>query len=80
MSNREKYLQAFKECFDVDEKEAKNLKYEDIPAWDSVGHMDLIATLEDEFDIEMETDDIIDFNSFQKGIDILKKYDVEIDA
>jgi len=37
-----------------------------------------MAELEDSFDIFLETDDIIDFSSFKKGIDIMKKYDVNI--
>lgn len=78
MTNAEKYLNIFKESFDVDEATAKGLKYQDIPAWDSVGHMSLIAALEDTFDIMMDTDDIIDFNSFEKGREILaKNYGIE---
>ena len=38
----------------------------------------MIALLEDEFDIMFEMDDIIDFSSFKKGIDTLKKYGVDI--
>ena len=53
------------------------LEYNTIPAWDSVGHMSLIAALEDAFDIMMDTDDIIDLSSYEKGKEILKKYDVE---
>ena len=76
--NEEKYLNIFKESFDVDETTARTLKYQDIPAWDSVGHMSLISALEDTFDIMMDTDDIIDFNSFEKGKEILaKNYGVE---
>jgi acyl carrier protein len=78
MTNLEKYTQAFTETFGVAEEEAKVLKYQDIQAWDSVGHMQLIAALEDAFDIMMETDDIIDLGSFDKGKEILTKYDVEI--
>ena len=78
MSNLEKYVGAFEEIFEVDEETAKELKYQDINAWDSIGHMDLIATLEDSFDIEMNTDDIIDFSSYKKGIEILRKYGIEI--
>ncbi len=78
MTNEEKYLSIFKESFDVDEATARTLKYQDIPAWDSVGHMSLIAALEDAFDIMMDTDDIIDFSSFEKGKEILaKNYDIE---
>ena len=40
--------------------------------------MSLIATLGDAFDIMMETDDIIDFSSYRKGMEILaEKYNVE---
>mgnify|MGYP001987092630 FL=1 len=37
-----------------------------------------MSALEDEFEIELDTDDIIDFSSYSKGIEILKKYKVEI--
>ena len=79
MSNLEKYRNAFVEGLDVEEyKITDSLEYEGIPEWDSVGHMSLVACIEEAFDIMMETEDIIDFNSFQKGIELLKKYDVEI--
>ncbi len=78
MTNLEKYRNAFTETLGIDEGKLVGLKYQDIKEWDSVGHMSLIAALEDAFDIMMDTDDIIDFNSYEKGIEILKKYDVEI--
>ena len=40
--------------------------------------MSLIGALEDEFGISIDNDDIIDFSSFEKGKEILKKYEVEI--
>ena len=40
--------------------------------------MQLIAELEDAFEIEFEMDDIINFSSYNKGIEILEKYEVEI--
>jgi acyl carrier protein len=76
MMNMEKYTEIFQKTFSVSEEEAKGLSYQDIPAWDSVGHMGLIAELEDAFNIMMDTDDIIDFSSFEKGIQILKKYEI----
>ena len=33
--------------------------------------MSFIAALEEAFDIMMDTDDIIDFSSFEKGMEIL---------
>ena len=40
--------------------------------------MSLVAALEDAFDIMMETDDIIDLSSYEKGMEILSKnYGIE---
>ena len=40
--------------------------------------MTLISNLEEKFKITFETDDIVDFSSFKKGIKILQKYKVKI--
>ena len=53
-------------------------EYNSIDTWDSIGHMQLMAELEDAFEIEFEMDDIINFSSYRKGIEILEKYEVEI--
>ena len=53
------------------------LAYQDIPEWDSVGHMNLMNALEEKFKIELDIDDIIDFSSFEKGKEILLKYGIE---
>jgi len=77
MNNEEKYANAFVEAFEIDADTAKTLKYQQIPAWDSVGHMGLMAKIEESFDIMMEPDDIIDFSSYEKGKEILSsKYGV----
>ena len=76
MSNIEKYNNVFKEMFDIDVEALKELHYQDIDEWDSVGHMSLMAALEDSFDIMIDTEDIIDFESYVKGIEILQKYGV----
>ena len=80
MNNLEKYKKAFTDSLNVSEKEVNdNLKYNEIPEWDSIGHMTLISDLEEEFKITFETDDIIDFSSYEKGKQILKeKYKIEI--
>ena len=78
MTNLEKYNNAFVEAFGVSEDKLESLEYQEIPEWDSVGHMQLIAALEDAFDIMFDTDDIVDFNSYQKGKELIKKYDVEL--
>ena len=78
MTNMEKYTQAFMDAFGVDAETAKSLKFQQIPAWDSVGHMGLVAQLEEQFGIMMEPDDIVDLNSYEKGREMLAvKYGVE---
>ena len=79
MNNLENYVNAFVEGLAVDKSIVNSqLEYQAIPEWDSVGHMGLVAALEDAFDIMMDTDDIIDFSSYNKGIEILStKYNVE---
>ena len=77
MNNLEKYDAAFIETLEITKEQLEGLEYQQIPSWDSVGHMELIATLEEAFDIMMDTDDILDFDSFEKGIEILKKYEID---
>lgn len=80
MTNIEKYNNAFVEGLEMSPDEVNDtLEYQGVPQWDSVGHMALIASLEDAFEIMMDTDDIIDFSSYKKGIEILKKYDITIE-
>jgi len=78
MANVGKYDRAFTETFGVEEASLATLRYQDVETWDSVGHMSLIAALEDAFGIVLDTDDIIDFSSYEAGKDILRKYDVEL--
>jgi acyl carrier protein len=79
LNNIDKYDKVFIECFSVDKaKLKKNLEYNSISQWDSVGHMSMIATLEEAFDVVFEMDDIIDFSSYNTGKEILKKYKINI--
>lgn len=78
MTNLEKYNQAFIESLEITADQLAGLAYQQVPNWDSVGHMGLIAAIEDAFDIMMDTDDIIDLSSYEKGMEILtKNYSVE---
>lgn len=76
MSNKDLYDNAFAEALDIPVTQTEGLEYQGIAEWDSVGHMALIAELENTFDIMLETDDIIDFSSYEKGMEILQKYGV----
>lgn len=79
MTNREKYDQVFVESFSVTPDHLnEDLVYQSVQQWDSIGHMGMVAALEEAFDIMLETDDIIDFGSYTKGIEILAKYNIVI--
>jgi acyl carrier protein len=78
MTNLDKYTKAFVDSFDVDPAVLPTCSYQSIATWDSMGHMGLMALIEESFGIMLETEDIIDFSSFEKGKEILRKYGVEI--
>jgi acyl carrier protein len=79
MDNETTYDKVFMENFSIEKGQlTAALEYNSIPEWDSVGHMSLMAGLEEAFDIIMEMDDIIDFSSYDVGKEILAKYDVVI--
>lgn len=78
MSNIEKYDEAFINTFEITKEQLPGLAYMSIETWDSVGHMGLVSALEDAFDIMLEPDDILDLSSYEKGKEILAKYDVAL--
>lgn len=76
-NNSDIYREAFISSLSIDPKNfSEELKYNEIEEWDSIGHMTLIAAIEEKFEISIETDDIVDFSSFKKGKEILKKYKI----
>lgn len=67
----------FSEVLDIDENMITNdLEYNSIPEWDSISHMSLVAAVEEKFDIMMEAEDVVNMSTFEKAIEILKKYGV----
>jgi len=79
MTNLDKYKKIFIDNFNIDNSKLEDLEYNKITEWDSIGHMTLIAALEEQFKITMETDDLIDLSSYKKGKQILcEKYKIEI--
>lgn len=76
MNNLEKYNNAFIETFGISQEKLNGLKYQDVEEWDSIGHMSLVAAIEDAFGVMLEVDDIIEMSSCEKGKEILAKYDI----
>lgn len=78
MTNREKYDKLFQDAFQVKPAALPMLKYRGLAAWDSVGHMDLMSSLEEAFKVNFSTLDVLDFTSYEKGKVILARYGVEL--
>jgi acyl carrier protein len=57
--------------------DVESLKYRDIEQWDSLGHMTLVAAIEDEFGVQLETDQVIDLSSFKVALDMLRGLGVD---
>ena len=77
--NLDTYNDVFKNLFGVSEQDLNaEFNFGVAPGWDSLGHMELIARLEDEFSIMLETDDITHFGGYENGKKILAKYGIEI--
>lgn len=79
MTNLEKYNKIFRSMFHKTDEELPGLRYRTIPLWDSIGHMDLMGELEETFDIRIDTRDVLDFTSYEKGKEVLAKYGVAIE-
>jgi len=75
--SKEKLLNAFVTALEIPVEDiCDELSYSQHAKWDSIAHMVLIAELETQFDIMLDTDDIIDLSSFAKAQEILTKYAV----
>ena len=78
MTNIQKYQDIFIKSLSIETKKFnEKIKYNEVPEWDSIGHMTLMSGLEEGFGITIDTDDIVDFSSFKKGFEILGKYGVK---
>jgi acyl carrier protein len=75
----EEVRQAFAAALDLPaETDIEALEIGGDPAWDSVGHMALVAELESRFGIVLETDDLVAMSSYAKAVEILRRYGVAV--
>jgi acyl carrier protein len=68
-----KYMKSiFEESIQLDSSYDLSLEsmFEEVPGWDSIGHMLIITALEENLDIELEIEEIIGVNTVQKLINI----------
>lgn len=79
MSNLEKLNKIFCEVFSVEES-VLNSEFDkcNVDGWDSVRQLSLTSSIEDEFDIMLDAEDILEFTSYENAKAVLAKYDIEI--
>ena len=78
MSNIEKLKEAFVEGLEIPMEEVEAATMESVDKWDSIGQMSLVAIIEEAFGIEFEPDEVMAFNSYAAGLDILKNHNIEL--
>ena len=79
MTNLEKLNNIFCEVFSVDVS-ALNSDFgkDSVDGWDSVRQLSLTSSVEDEFDIMLDAEDILDFTSYENAKRVLAKYSIEL--
>ncbi len=78
MTNLERYQKAFISVFNVSTEELdENFEAGKVKKWDSIMHLSLCTAIEDEFDIMFDSEDMLDLKSFNKGKEILAKYEID---
>ncbi len=56
---KEKFLELFKEVFEMEDEEVKfNDNFRDLETWDSITHLSLIAMLDDEYSMQIEEEEL----------------------
>ena len=79
MTNLEKLNAIFCEVFSVEES-ALNSEFDknSVEGWDSVRQLSLTSSVEDEFDIMLDAEDILEFTSYDNAKAIMAKYEIEL--
>lgn len=79
MTNLEKFNNAFIEVFGVNESVLNSeFTKDNVDGWDSVHQLNIIALLEESFDIMFDPEDIMELTSYEKGKELMAKFDVEL--
>lgn len=72
MSAQDELNKAFISGLELDDSTSvESLEYRGITEWDSIGHMALIAEIENTFDVMLSTDQVIALSSFAEAKRIL---------
>lgn len=79
MTNLEKLNNIFCEVFSVEATAlGSDFNKDTVEGWDSVRQLSLTSSVEDEFDIMLDAEDILEFTSYENAKKVLAKYDIEL--
>ena len=79
MTNIEKLNHIFCDVFSVEESDLNSeFDNKSVDGWDSVRQLSLTSSVEDEFDIMLDPEDILEFTSYDNAKVILAKYDIQL--
>jgi acyl carrier protein len=79
MSNLDKFNSVFAEVFEVEKSElGSDFSIDNVDNWDSVTQLSLVSDMEDEFDIMLDSEDILEFKSYDAAKAIVAKYDINL--
>ena len=77
MNNLDRLNNVFVAILEIDSTEVNSdLKYDGNSSWDSINHMFLINELESEFNIEIDSDHILEMKSFENVKTLLGSYGI----
>jgi acyl carrier protein len=78
MNAEDKLKNLFKDIFQVDESDFRDdLKPGTVKEWDSVSHLVLFTALEEEFDIQIRSEELIELTTVGKIRDLLSSRGIE---
>ena len=78
MNAEDKLKSLFKDIFQVDESDFRDdLKPGTVKEWDSVSYLVLFTALEDEFDIQIRSEELIELTTVGKIRELLKSRGIE---
>jgi acyl carrier protein len=80
LKNVEKLQDAFSKALNIEKGNVVDSLSYGNKKWDSIAHMVLISTIENEFGIMIDTDDVINMSSFKKAKEIIAKYGVNLNT
>ena len=74
MSYEEKIKEVFVKIFpEIRDDYDVNREQSEYENWDSFTHVNLISEIEEKFDIQLETDEIISISSAKTALELIKK-------